>query len=174
LLSQIVRELETISLDVDESFNDSTPKKEVAPLLAKRKMEAALAMGKEGIIVTADTIVVLEDKILNKPADEKEARLMLQMLSGKKHTVVTGFSTVNTNNGKRVDSAVETLVQFTNLTEDEITGYIATGSPYDKAGGYAAQEGYGSIFMERIEGCFYNVMGLPTNAVYRALKEVME
>lgn len=173
LLGQIVKELETISLDTDESFADHLPAEEVAPLLAQRKMDDALSRGLEGIIVTADTIVVLGGQILNKPADEAEARKMLGMLSGNEHTVVTGFSIVNTETGRRIDSSAKTLVRFTHLTKDEIDGYIATGSPYDKAGGYGVQDGYGSIFMESITGCYYNVMGLPTNAVYKALKKVL-
>lgn len=173
LLGQIVRKLEFISLDTDESFDSATPKKEVASLLAKRKMDDALSRGIQGIVVTADTIVVLDDEILGKPADANEAKKMLGMLSGNEHTVVTGFSVVNTRNGKRIDSSVETKVRFTHLTEEEIDGYVSTGSSFDKAGGYGVQDGYGSIFMESISGCYYNVMGLPTNAVYKALKKVL-
>ncbi len=174
LLGQIVRKLEFISLDTDESFDAEVPRKEVATLLAKRKMDDALGRGIEGIIITADTIVVLNDEILGKPADAGEAKKMLGMLSGNEHVVVTGFSVVNTKNGKRIDSAVETKVKFTHLTEEEIDGYVATGSSFDKAGGYGVQDGYGSIFMESISGCYYNVMGLPTNAVYKALKKVLK
>lgn len=173
LMGQLVRELETVSLDTDESFDSSIPEEDVALVLAKRKMDDAISRGIEGIIVTADTIVVLGGHILNKPADEAEARKMLGMLSGNEHTVVTGFSVVNTETERRIDSEAKTKVRFTHLTKDEIDGYIATGSPYDKAGGYGVQDGYGSIFMESITGCYYNVMGLPTNAVYKALKKVL-
>ncbi|MBP7543809.1 MAG: Maf family protein, partial [Ignavibacteriaceae bacterium] len=117
-------------------------------------------------------IVLLDSEILGKPADSFEAKSMLRRLSGKTHIVITGFSVLNTKNKKRIDSFSETKVTFTNLTEDEIAGYVATGSSLDKAGGYGVQDGYGSIFMKRIDGCYYNVMGLPTNSVYEALKTV--
>ena len=172
LLGQIVREIEVVSLDTDESFPLEMHQNDVALMLAKRKMDDAISRGIEGIIVTADTIVLLDGEILGKPADSFEAKSMLQRLSGKTHTVITGFSVLNTHNNKRIDSFSETKVTFTNLTEDEIAGYVATGSSLDKAGGYGVQDGYGSIFLEKIEGCYYNVMGLPTNSVYEALKTV--
>lgn len=172
LLGQIVREIEVISLDTDESFPLDMDQNDVALMLAKRKMEDAISRGIEGIIVTADTIVLLNGAILGKPVDSDEAKSMLRRLSGKTHTVITGFSVLNTQNKKRIDSSSETKVTFTDLTDEEISGYVATGSSYDKAGGYGVQDGYGSIFMEKIEGCYYNVMGLPTNAVYEALKKV--
>ncbi|GAB1441798.1 Maf family protein [Ignavibacteriales bacterium] len=172
LLGQIVREIEVISLDTDESFPLDMDQNDVALMLAKRKMEDAISRGIEGIIVTADTIVLLNGAILGKPVDSDVAKSMLRRLSGKTHTVITGFSVLNTQNKKRIDSSSETKVTFTDLTDEEISGYVATGSSYDKAGGYGVQDGYGSIFMEKIEGCYYNVMGLPTNAVYEALKKV--
>ncbi len=172
LLGQIVREIEVVSLDTDESFPLEMHQNDVALMLAKRKMDDAISRGIEGIIVTADTIVLLDGEILVKPADSFEAKSMLRRLSGKTHTVITGFSVLNTHNKKRIDSFSETKVTFTNLTEDEIAGYVATGSSLDKAGGYGVQDGYGSIFMKRIDGCYYNVMGLPTNSVYEALKTV--
>jgi septum formation protein len=173
LLSRIVREVEVISFDTDESFDEDLPIKEVAVVLAKRKMDDALGRGITGILVTADTIVVLNDIILGKPSDNEEAKKMLTALSGKEHSVITGFSVVNTKNNKRIDSYSETKVKFSNLTEEEIDGYIATGSSLDKAGGYGIQDGYGSIFMESISGCYYNVMGLPTVAVYATIKKVI-
>lgn len=172
LLGQIVRDIEVVRLDTDESFAEEMQKNEVALMLAKRKMDDAISRGIEGIIVTADTIVILEGEILGKPADSEEAKSMLRRLSGKTHTVITGFSVLNTDNNRRIDSYSETKVTFTDLTEDEISGYVKTGSSLDKAGGYGVQDGYGSIFMEKIDGCYYNVMGLPTNSVYEALKKV--
>jgi len=172
LLGQIVREIEVVRLDTDESFPLEMNQIDVALMLAKRKMDDAISRGIEGIIVTADTIVLLDGEILGKPADSLEAKSMLRRLSGKTHTVITGFSVLNTHNKKRIDASSETKVTFTDLTEDEIAGYVATGSSFDKAGGYGVQDGYGSIFMGKINGCYYNVMGLPTNAVYEALKTV--
>ncbi|MBK7868913.1 MAG: septum formation protein Maf [Ignavibacteriales bacterium] len=172
LLGQIVREIEVVRLDTDESFPLEMHQNDVALMVAKRKMDDAISRGIEGIIVTADTIVLLDGEILGKPADSEEAKSMLRRLSGKTHTVITGFSVFNTQNDKRIDSYSETKVTFTDLTEDEIAGYVKTGSSLDKAGGYGVQDGYGSIFMEKIDGCYYNVMGLPTNSVYEALKKV--
>jgi septum formation protein len=134
--------------------------------LAEQKAEAVPA-GPGEVVLGADTIVVLDCHVLEKPLDASDARRMLKLLSGVEHQVITGIC-VRNSSAKITDRAV-TKVRFVRLTDAEIDDYVATGEPMDKAGGYAIQ-GRASIFVERIEGCFYNVMGLPIALVYQHLK----
>ncbi|MBI4465537.1 MAG: septum formation protein Maf [Acidobacteria bacterium] len=129
-------------------------------------------------VLAADTVVVVENRMLGKPASDEEARWMLQLLSGKEHRVLTGLcllygvyphSTVATEPTKDVRVA-STLVRFCRLTEAEITDYVASGEPLDKAGAYAIQ-GRASKYVEWIQGCFFNVVGLPIPLLYQMLKE---
>jgi len=121
------------------------------------------------IVLAADTTVVLGEHVLEKPADEAEARRMLTMLSGREHQVITGIC-LRTAARTHVDSAA-TRVQFMRLTPREIADYAASGEPMDKAGGYAIQ-GLGSKFVERVDGCYFNVMGLPISLVYEYWKKL--
>ena len=123
----------------------------------------------DAAVIGADTVVVLDGAVLGKPADEADAARMLRALSGRAHTVFTGVTVIR---GAGVLSAVErTEVHFRPLAEDEIARYIATGEPMDKAGAYGAQ-GYASLFVERLEGDFFNVMGLPLCALGNLLKQI--
>ncbi len=123
------------------------------------------------IIIGADTTVVLDGTILNKPADAWEAEQMLKTLSGRTHTVYTGVALVESATKRFLSDACATNVTFRALQDDEIRSYIATGSPLDKAGAYGIQDDFGAVFVERIEGCYYNVVGLPLATLYRRLKE---
>jgi septum formation protein len=134
--------------------------------LARDKAEAAWE-GKSEIVLGADTIVVLDQEVLEKPRDAADARAMLQRLAGREHTVITGIC-LRHPGGAQIDSSA-TRVRFTPITDDEIDAYVATGEPMDKAGAYAIQ-GLASKFVERIEGCYFNVIGLPLSQVYRYLK----
>ena len=118
----------------------------------------------------ADTIGVMGDKILGKPHTENEACKMLQEISGKSHLVITGFSILDTTTNKIVTGIANTRVYIKKLTGQEIDAYVKTGEPLDKAGAYAIQ-GIGAIIVEKIEGDYYNVMGLPLHALTEALKE---
>lgn len=138
-----------------------------ATRLARAKAEAAWEREDE-IVLGADTIVVC-DRILEKPRDADEARAMLRHLSGRTHTVITGVCLRHAH-GAIVDSS-STLVRFVELTDREIDSYVASGEPMDKAGAYAIQ-GRASKFIDRIEGCYFNVMGLPVSLVYRRLKSL--
>ena len=120
------------------------------------------------IALGADTVVVLDDHVLEKPLDEEDASRMLRLLSGRTHSVLTGIC-LRSESRTIVDTA-ETLVQFSPLDDDEIEGYVASGEPMDKAGAYAIQ-GLASRFVDRIEGCYANVVGLPVSLVYRHLRE---
>ena len=136
--------------------------------LARSKAEAAFEGGGE-IVLGADTVVVLADRVLEKPVDEGDARSMLGALSGRVHTVFTGIC-LRHSGGAVVDSE-STLVRFVTLDAGEIEEYVKTGEPMDKAGAYGIQ-GLGSKFVDRIEGCYFNVMGLPLALLYRRLKAI--
>lgn len=136
--------------------------------LAREKAEAAWEGGDE-IVLGADTIVVLETSVLEKPADASEARAMLQTLAGKEHTVITGICLRHP--GGAISDTESTRVRFSLLDEEEIEAYVASGEPMDKAGAYGIQ-GLASKFIERLDGCYFNVMGLPISRVYRHLKSL--
>jgi septum formation protein len=136
--------------------------------LARMKAEA-IERSAEEIVLGADTVVVLGEDILEKPRDAAHATEMLTMLSGRSHSVITGIC-LRHSNGLLVDHA-ETIVQFESLSAEEIRVYAASGEPLDKAGAYAIQ-GLASKFITRIDGCYFNVVGLPVAMVYRRLKEL--
>jgi len=144
------------------------PPREYAMRLAQAKAEAAWE-GRDEVVLGADTIVVVGDEVLEKPRDVAEARTMLSTLSGRDHVVITGIC-LRHPSGEIVDS-VSTRVHFAPLDQDEIGTYAASGEPMDKAGAYAIQ-GLASKFVDLIEGCYFNVMGLPVPRVYRHLKEL--
>jgi septum formation protein len=137
--------------------------------LAQEKAEASWERAGE-IVLGADTIVLLGDQVLEKPRDADDARTMLAALSGRSHTVITGICLRHAS-GSIVDTE-STLVRFVSLTNEEIDQYVASGEPMDKAGAYAIQ-GLASKFVDRIEGCYFNVMGLPLALVYRHWKALV-
>jgi septum formation protein len=153
--------------DVDESFPDNLPVEQVAKYLAEKKAEVfRLSMANE-IVVTADTVVILGDRILNKPANRAEAIEMLQALSGKTHIVMTGVCMLSKEKEIAFDDTTE--VSFATLTQAEIEFYIDNYKPYDKAGAYGAQDFIGMIAIEKIVGSYFTVMGLPIHKVYQQL-----
>jgi len=137
--------------------------------LAREKADAAWERAGE-IVLGADTVVVAGEQVLEKPRDFKDARSMLAALSGRTHTVITGICLRHAE-GAIID-AESTLVHFVSLTDEEIDAYVASGEPMDKAGAYAIQ-GLASKFVDRIEGCYFNVMGLPLALVYRHWKALV-
>jgi septum formation protein len=165
---------EIISTDIDEVINPQLSPDENATLLAYRKAEHAILSNhistRHGVAVGADTIVVLDGRILGKPIDRDDAVRMLGTLSGKTHTVITGVSLVDTFNGNHRTYAESTNVTFRELTIDEIEQYVASGTPMDKAGSYGIQDDHGAVFVSRIEGDYYNVVGLPVCSLYVALR----
>ncbi|MFN0037747.1 MAG: Maf family nucleotide pyrophosphatase [Saprospiraceae bacterium] len=157
------------SFDMDESFPPEMPSEEVAPWLAQRKAQAAKHLiQQDEIILTADSVVILDGKIYNKPADYAEAFGMIRALSGRQHTVVTGVCLLSKEKEKVL--AGITQVWFAELSDEEIDFYVRTCEPYDKAGAYGAQDWIGHCKITRIEGTFQNVMGLPVDLVYAALR----
>jgi septum formation protein len=152
---------------VEEKRSPEEPPAEYAVRLAREKAEAAWLDSAEEIVLGADTIVVVGERVLEKPSDAAEARVMIHALSGREHTVITGICL--RHSGGAISDSESTLVRFAALEPAEIEAYIASGEPMDKAGAYAIQ-GLASKFVERIEGCYFNVMGLPVARVYRHWK----
>ncbi len=172
--SQLLREagfeFTVQTFETDESFSEEMPPEEVAPMLAQRKARAAAHLiSDREIILAADSTVILEGKIFNKPADFAEAFWMIRQLSGKKHTVVTGVCLLSKTR-EEVFSG-KTDVWFADLTDEEIEFYIKTCQPFDKAGAYGVQEWIGHCKITRIEGTYTNVMGLPVDLVFEKLQD---
>jgi septum formation protein len=158
---------ELVSIDSDENFPPTMKGEEVAEFLAIKKSNAYKNELKQSILLTADTVVFLEGEIINKPNNEKHAIDMLEKLSGKMHTVYTGVCLRSTSS--QIAFTDKTNVYFNKLASSEINYYIHHYKPLDKAGAYGIQDWIGYIGIEKIEGNFFNVMGLPINKVYKAL-----
>jgi len=172
--SQLLREagfdFRVQTFDTDESFSPEMPPLEVAPWLAQKKAQAARQLIQDQeVVLAADSVVILDGIIYNKPADYDEAFSMIRALSGKQHTVVTGVCLLSKE--KEIVLAGHTKVWFAELSDAEIDYYIRTYPPFDKAGSYGAQDWIGHCKITRIEGTFQNVMGLPVDLVYAALAE---
>ena len=162
-------EVKTIP-DIEESYPDTLEKEEIPVYIAKQKAQAYYKYLKENtLLITADTIVWLERNVYGKPENEAEAKEMLRILSGKTHEVITGVCLTGLK--KQQSFYVASQVKFAKLEEAEIDYYVKKYKPYDKAGAYGVQEWIGYIGVEKIEGSFYNVMGLPVRALYTYLKE---
>jgi len=169
LLRQLGISPEVIPAEIDETFDDRLSPEENVLRIAERKAKEVSRLRPDAIVLAADTTVVLHSKVLGKPETEEGAVRMLQMLSGQTHAVHTGFAVIDTSN-ENVRSGVEsTEVTFRLLPLSEITEYVKGGSPMDKAGAYGIQDDYGAVFVTRIDGCFYNVMGLPLARVFQTL-----
>ena len=161
-----------ISFEIDPAHVAEEPQAGETPLhyakrLARDKALAVLARHPEAAILGADTIVVADEHLLEKPADAQDAARMLRLLSGRAHQVITGVCVVAS--GFERTEAELTQVVFGMLSEEEIAGYVASGEPMDKAGAYGIQ-GMASRWVERVDGCYFNVVGLPVSRVYRMLR----
>lgn len=157
--------------DIVEEYPAELPLTEVPLHLAQTKAEAYRAKGlmqENTLLITADTVVIVEDMILGKPQDKEDARRMLRTLSGQTHQVVTGVC-ISHLSGKKAFSC-SSMVTFAQLSDEEIDYYLDRYRPYDKAGSYGIQEWIGYIAIQRVEGSFYNVMGLPVHLLYNELK----
>lgn len=154
--------------DTDESFPSAMPVDEVARYLALKKAEYFRPRINDEIIVTADTVVVLFNQIMNKPQDREEAIRMLTQLSGRTHLVITGVCILSKEKEESFDDVTE--VTFRALSADEIAFYVDTYKPFDKAGAYGAQDWIGMTAIEKISGSYFNVMGLPVHRVYQHLQ----
>lgn len=158
---------------IDESYPDNLPTQEIAEYISHKKAAAYLqTMAADELVVTADTIVVLGSEVMGKPADDADARHMLRRLSGQTHQVITGV-TLTTVKRQRSFSVV-TDVTFKELTDSEIDYYVSRYHPLDKAGAYGIQEWIGHIGVTALSGSYFNVMGLPVQRIYEALREFDE
>ncbi|HEY9543391.1 Maf family nucleotide pyrophosphatase [Prevotella sp.] len=157
-----------VKSDIDETYPHELAPEDVPLFLSKKKAAAYKADLQEGdLLITADTVVIIGNEILGKPANEEEARHMLSLLSGRTHLVTTGVC-LTTTTGNRAFS-VTTKVTFKELTPSEINYYVSTYRPFDKAGAYGIQEWIGYIGVTNLEGSFYNVMGLPVQRIYEEM-----
>jgi septum formation protein len=156
--------------DYKEDLDLSLKPRELARFLSLKKAEAVKHQYKNAIIIAADTFIVFKNRLLCKPRTDKEAEKMLRMLNGKAHSVITGLTIMDTVSSKKLSRSVETKVYFKKLGREEISAYVRSKEPLDKAGAYAIQ-GLGAVFIEKIDGDFFNVMGLPLYALTESLKK---
>jgi septum formation protein len=170
LLEGICVDFSIRTKDTDESFPESLNVIEVPLFIANNKALALIDdLSNDEIVICADTVVIVEETILGKPLDEKDAVYMLKLLSGKTHQVITGV--VIASKIKNKSFSVTTEVTFKDLSDDEIKFYIENYKPYDKAGGYGIQEWIGYIGVTSIKGSYFNVVGLPIHEVYHELND---
>ena len=155
--------------DIDESYPADLPTHKIAEFISKKKADAYVeTMADDELVITADTVVILGDEVMGKPHDEADAKRMLGELSGRTHQVATGV-TLSTRQ-RQMSFSVVTNVTFKELSADEIDYYVRTYQPMDKAGAYGIQEWIGYIGVTALEGSYFNVMGLPVQRIYEALK----
>ena len=154
---------------IDESYPDTLPTKDIAEYISKKKSAAyRQTMAGDELVITADTIVVLGSQVMGKPKDADEACSMLRQLSGQTHQVITGVTLTTTE--RQISFSVETDVTFKLLSDEEIEYYVSHYRPFDKAGAYGIQEWIGHIGVTGMSGSYFNVMGLPVQRIYEALK----
>ncbi len=171
LLERIGMQFDVDASDVEEIVPPDLTPDRVVESLAMMKARDVAGRHREALTMGADTIVVLDGEILGKPADEREAAAMLRRLSGATHTVYTGIALVHPASERTVCAHEGTHVTFAPMEEHEVASYVASGSPMDKAGGYGIQDDRGALFVSRIDGDYYNVVGLPLHRFYRTMKE---
>ena len=171
LLEKLDLEFSVCPADIDESL---LPDEDAGMYPLRTAVQKAMAVAKtaeDALIIAADTVVAVDDDILGKPRDEAEAKAMLQRLSGREHIVITGIGVVDTVSGRTLSATEQTIVYFHPLRDEEIDAYIATGECMDKAGSYGIQ-GKGSLLVRKIDGDYFNVMGLPLSRLYRLLLNI--
>jgi septum formation protein len=171
LLETVGIEFTVDPADIPENIRATDDPAALARGLSLKKAQAVALRHTDSVIIAADTIGVLDGTILGKPASEDDAASMLGLLSGRCHQVITGLSVIDTGTGRQITQSVETLVCFRKLALEEIRAYVRTGESMGKAGSYAIQ-GLGSLLVERIDGDYFNVVGLPLSALSLALREV--
>jgi len=154
----------------DEDLDLPLRPRELARYLSRKKAEAVANRYRKAIIIAADTFIVIKDKLIGKPRNENDAVKILGMLNGKAHSVITGFTIIDTESNRTLSRSIATKVFFRKLGKKEIHAYVRSKEPLDKAGAYAVQ-GLGAVFIEKIEGDFFNVMGLPLCALTESLKK---
>ena len=174
LLSRIISDFEVKISDFDEGTVEVSKdiEKYVKTLAEGKAKSVALNCTNDSIIIGADTIVVIDDNILGKPKDKDDAFRMLKLLSNNVHRVYSGVAVINNQKNIMKSECLYTEVYFSEISDDEIWRYIESGECLDKAGAYGIQ-GYGGVFAEKINGCYYNVVGLPLNLLNKMIKNVL-
>lgn len=167
LLQSLGYDFDVVSINCDETYPDYLKPSEIAGFLSLLKADSYSKLSKNEILLTADTVVVLENEVLGKPRNESEAKEMLRKLSGKTHRVYTGI-TLKTLERTITETDVADVI-FEDISEDEIDFYISKFKPLDKAGSYGIQEWLGMAKIKKIDGNFYTIMGLPTHLLYKML-----
>ena len=162
---------EAQAADVDETLRAGESPHGYVERLAREKAARVARARLFGLVLGADTVVVCEGEILGKPRDDDDARRMLRLLSGRWHDVLTGVALVRAEDSRAEVAHARTRVRFTRMTDKEIDWYVGTSEPADKAGAYAVQ-GRAALFIEKIEGDYWNVVGLPVRLVYRLMREI--
>jgi len=173
LLEQIGLKFEVVKVITPEKIKKNEKPIGIVKRISLEKLEAAKRKVGSGIVITADTIVVYDTQVLGKPKNKKDAFKILSLLSGNTHQVYTGFSIFNFQNSNTISEYEKTSVKFRKLNNKEIIEYIETGSPMDKAGAYGIQDDFGAVFVEKINGCYYNVVGLPLSKFYKSLLRII-
>jgi septum formation protein len=173
LLKLLGLRFQSFNPEIEENHKGEKPI-QYAKTLAEEKAEVANKKFKNKIIIAADTIVVIDGKVLEKPNSKSDAKRMLKTLSGRTHTVYTAICVINQLNGKKSIDVEKTKVTFRKLSEQEIDEYIETGSCMDKAGSYGIQDDLGAVFVSKVNGCYYNVVGLPLQKLYLMLNSIVE
>jgi len=154
----------------EEKMRQGLSPQSLARLLSLEKAKSVAGRHGNALVIAADTFIVFKGKLFGKPHKKEEALRMLLTLNGKAHTVITGFTIIDTDSGKMISRSAKTKVWFKKLTADEIKSYVKSGEPLDKAGGYAVQ-GRGAALIKKIEGDFLNVVGLPLRMLVKSLRE---
>lgn len=170
LLKQLGLDFKVIPSEIDEKLNARLHPRKQVEVLSVQKAEAVAVKAKNALVIGADTMVAFDGEVIGKPKDEREARRMLKRLSGRKHSVITAFTIIDTVVKKSVTKSVETNVWFGKMNEADIKSYIAKDKPFDKAGAYGIQ-GLGAVFVERIDGEYSGAVGLPLYTLAKELKK---
>jgi septum formation protein len=172
LLKKLGMQFKILNPQINEKISKKNPR-HYAMELAKQKVMAVEDNIQKGVIIGVDTIVVINNKILNKPHNKTEARSMLKLLSRRQHKVISGIYILLKPQSKFWSKSEVSYVKFRKLSKNEIEQYISTREPYDKAGGYGIQE-QASVFVEKLAGCYFNVVGLPISKLLFGLKSIIE
>ena len=170
ILENVNVKFTVVASNIDEVILDNEPPKELVMRLAFEKCMDVAKKNEDALVIGADTIVVMDDQILGKPKNEEDAYNMIELLSNKKHQVITGISLINLSLDKKVIDYVVSEVTFKDLSKETIRDYINTKESLDKAGAYGSQ-GYGSLLVESISGDYFNIVGLPISRISDLLKE---
>ena len=171
LLEKLGLSFRVIPSNIDETLPDAMHPRKQVTLLSQQKAQAISTIHQNALVMGVDTLVVHENCVLGKPSGAEEAAAFLRRLSGSTHTVMTGITLIHQSSGRTATSVETTEVTFGALTEQEIHQYVASGSPMDKAGAYGIQDDRGALFVEKITGDYYTVVGLPLRRMYLMLRQ---